>query len=253
MARAILAAGEVKTKICHPITQEWPQFFGLPRDADKFEIKPSSDEKTSTSRSHKDWGQARASVILPKPTEITVALSAADVEVFSMAFQGMVQDFSQAAGNLAAVEVTVPALNVWIPLGKRNLSDTGLLVTSEDAATTYALGTHYEINWLRGQILFKAGPAPTSKVKITAAYGAEDGKRILGGRVSQIRCAFEFNGVNMVDNTPIEVDVYEAIMTAENGFDFLASDFTPITLKGKIVTPAGKTEGYEVRYLTANA
>ena len=29
---------------------------------------------------------------------------------------------------------------------------------------------------------------------------------------------------------------------------FLGADFSAITLSGKIVTPAGKTEGYEVRF-----
>lgn len=251
-ARAILAAGTISASIFNPTTQAWSG-FGPNLDADKFEIKPNFEEKTSTSRSHEDYGQARASVILPKPTEITVALSAASVEVLAMQFQGLVQTLSQAAGNLAAVEVTVPALNVWIPLGKRNLSDTGLVVTNQAADVTYALGTHYEINWLRGEILFKAGPAAAATVKVTAAFSAVDGKKILGGRVTQVRCRFQFDGQNMVDNSPIEVDVHEATLAADNGFDFLASDYTPVTLKGKIVTPAGKTEGYEVRYLTANA
>lgn len=41
------------------------------------------------------------------------------------------------------------------------------------------------------------------------------------------------------------------MLGANNGFDFLGSDYSAITLTGKIVTPAGKTEGYEVRFSTA--
>jgi len=63
-----------------------------------------------------------------------------------------------------------------------------------------------------------------------------------------VRCKVRFDGQNMVDNSPIEADVHEAVLGASSGFDFLNPNFTPITLSGKIVTPAGFTEGYEVRF-----
>ena len=74
-----------------------------------------------------------------------------------------------------------------------------------------------------------------------------DGKKILGGRVTQVRCQARLDGRNMVDGSPIEVDVHECVLGSNNGFDFLGSDYSAITLSGKIVTPPGKTEGYEVR------
>ena len=254
-ARAILAGGLVSLSVWDTVALIYGG-FGDAFDADKFEIKPGFEEKVSESRSHLDYGQARASVVLPKPTELTIELSAASVQAMAMQFQGMVQSLTQASGALAAVSVTVTALGVFLPLGKRNISDVGVVVTNSAASTTYVLGTHYEINWLRGEIRFIAGasggPAKDDVVKVTATYGAVDGKKILGGRVTQVRCQARFDGKNMVDGAPMEVDVWECVLGSSNGFDFLGSDFSAITLTGKIVTPPGKAQGYEVNFPTAS-
>lgn len=250
-ARAVLAAGLVSFNIWNPVTLAYAG-KGDPFDADKFEIKPNFEEKTSESRSHKDYGQARASVVLPKPTEITVELSAASVEALAMQFQGLVQDLTQAGGAWANQDFVLAALDQWLPIGKRNVSDDGFEFTNAAGDVTYVLGTHYDVNWLRGEVRFKSSaasaPAAAATLKLSGTYGAVSGKKILGGRVAQVRCQLFFDGENMVDHAPVEADVWEAVLGSSNGFDFLASDFSPITLSGKIVTPAGKTEGYEVRW-----
>ncbi|MFP5443247.1 MAG: hypothetical protein ACLGIY_06555 [Betaproteobacteria bacterium] len=249
-ARAILAAGLVKLNMWNALTQAF-NGFGDPLDADKFEIKPNFEEKTSQSKSHLDYGQARASVVLPKPTELTIELSAATVEALAMQFQGLVQSLTQASGAFAAQDFTLTALDQWLPLGKRSISDAGFEFTNAGDTVTYDLGTHYEVNWLRGLVRFHSAaagaPAAAAVLKLTGTYGAVDGKKILGGRVTQVRCQVEFDGRNMVDGSPLEADVWEAVLGSDNGFDFLGSDFSAITLKGKIVTPPGKTEGYEIR------
>lgn len=249
-ARAILAAGLVKLSLFNPVTQAYAG-FGESLDSDKFEIKPNFEEKVSVSKSHIDYGSARASVILPTPTEITIELSASSVEAMAMQFQGLVASLSQGSGSLTAAEIEVGPIGVFQSLGFRNFSATGFTVTNAGATVTYVLGTHYEVNWLRGQIRFFPGvagiPAVEDTILVTGTYGAVDGKKILGGRVSQVRCKAQFDGQNMVNNEPLEVDVHEAVLGASTGFDFLNSEFVPITLVGKIVTPAGFTEGYEVR------
>lgn len=249
-ARAVLAGGLVSLNMWNTVTQAY-NGFGDPLDADKFEIKPNFEEKVSESRSHLDYGQARASVVLPKPTEITIELAAATAEALAMQFQGLVQSLTQASGSLAAASLTVTALDQWLPLGKRSFSDAGFEITNSAGDTTYELGTHYEVNWLRGEVRFKSGaagaPAAAATLKVTGNFGAVDGKKILGGRVTQVRCQARLDGRNMVDGSPIEVDVWECVLGSNNGFDFLGSDYSAITLSGKIVTPPGKTEGYEVR------
>lgn len=249
-ARAILAGGDVSLNMWNTVTQKYDGFKEY-LDADKFEIKPNFEEKTSESRSHRDFGQARAAVVLPKPTEISIELSAASVEAMAMQFQGIVQGLTQSAGNQTDQEFTVTQLGVWLPLGKRNISEQGFVVSPEGGGTNLVFGTHYDVSWARGEIKFfevVGGVALNAKPKIAMSWNALDGKKILGGRVSQVRCQARFTGKNMVDHSPIEVDVHECVLGAGNGFDFLAGDFSAIQLSGKIVVPPGKSEGYEVRF-----
>lgn len=250
-ARAVLGAGLVGINLWNTATLAYDG-FGADLDADKFEIKPNSEEKTSESRSHKDYGQARASVVLPKPTEITIDLSAASVEAMAMQFQGMVESLTQPAGSQADADLAVGKLGIWLPLGHRNIAEAGFSVADGGGATTYEQGVHYQVNWARGEIMFlpgaAGGPAAGDTVKVSATWMAVDGKKILGGRVTQVRCQARFEGVNMVDNSPMEVDVWECVLATSSGFDFLGGDFAAISLTGKIVTPAGKSEGYEVRF-----
>jgi hypothetical protein len=252
-ARAVLAAGRVSLSFWDTVAQTFSG-FGDYFDADKFEIKPNFEELISESRSHLDYGQARASVIKPKPTEITIDLSAASVQAMAMQFQGLVQAFTQSSGTLTAQNVTLQGVGVWVSVGKRNLAEAGFSLTNSAGTTTYVRGTHYEVNWARGEIrpLAAAGaPAGTDVVKVTGTYAAVDGSKILGGRVSQVRVQARFDGENMVDGSPIEVDVWEAVLSAGSGFDFLGGGFTPISLSGKLVKPASKTEAYEVRFPAA--
>jgi hypothetical protein len=250
-ARAILGGGLVTLSVWNTVTQAWSG-FGAPIDADKFAITPNFEEKTATSKSHLDYGQARASVIVPQPTEISIDLAAASADTLAMQFQGIVQSLTQASGTLTAVDLTVSAIGVWLPLGKRNISDAGFTITNTGATTTYVLGTHYEVNWARGEVRFLPGasglPVVASAVKVTGAYGAVDGKKILGGRLSQVRVQARFDGKNLVDGAVMEVDVHEAVLGAGTEFDFLSDDFNVVSLTGKVVTPPGKTEGYEVRF-----
>ena len=247
-ARAILAGGLVSFSIWDTVAQQY-YGFKAPLDADKFEIKPDFEEKVSESRSHLDYGQARATVILPKPTEVTVELSASSVEALAMQFQGLVQELTQSSGTQAATTLVVTEVGVWLPLGHRNISEAGFLVTDGAAAITYVPGTHYKVNWLRGEIMFLAvvgAPAKAASLKVTASWLAVDGKTIVGGRVPQVRCNMRLDGQNMVNGEVVEVDVNDVALGSNNGFDFLGSDFSSITLSGKI------SGGYQIRFPQRN-
>jgi len=250
-ARAILSAGLVSLNLYNEQTQSWSGFADA-IDADKFEIKPEFEEKVSESRSHLDYGQARASVIIPKPTQISIDLSAASSQALAMQFQGLVEAASQGAGSVNAQTLLVGTPGVWQSLGKRQIFDAGFGVTDATGSTTYEADTHYEVDWLRGEIRFlpvAGAPAAGDEVKISMQWLALKEKIILGGRIAQLRCGLRFTGKNIIDNAPLRVDVHECVLGASGGFDFLAQDFNPISLSGKIIIPAGKTEGYEIRLL----
>jgi len=249
-ARAILAGGLVSLDLWNTIAQAYDG-FGDAIDADKFEIVPRTEKKTSVSKSHLDYGQSRASVIIPQPTEINISLSASSVKALAMQFQGLVQALTQGAGTWTTQPVVVGTHGVWQSLGKRNVSDSGFSVVPDGGGTAYTIGTHYEVNWQRGEIRFLAvagAPAEAATVNVSGSYLAVDGKKILGGRITQVRCRARFDGQNLVNGEVVEADVHECVLGTGAGFDFLGSDFTPIELTGEIVTPAGYTEGYEIRF-----
>lgn len=250
-ARAVLAGGLVTLSVWNTVTQSWGP-WGDPLDADKFAIKPNSDKKSSSSKSHLNYGQSRAAVVIPKPTELSIAISAASATTLAMQFQGIVESLTQSAGTLTASEVTVTMLGDWLPVGKRNLVEQGFQVFQADGTTELAAAT-YEVNWSRGEIRVKSGVTVGGKIKITGSYNAVDGKKILGGRLPQIRCRARFDGANLVDGAPVEADVHEAVLGAGNEFDFLSENFTATELSGEIVVPVGKSEGYEVVWPTLTA
>lgn len=245
-ARAVLGAGLVSLDLWDQDAQTWSG-FDAPVDADKFEIKPNFEEKTSTSKSHLDYGQARASVILPAPTEITIEIAAANAKAFAMQFQGAIAALNQGAATVTDEQVI--AVIGENKLANRNVQTAGFTVGDTVGADDYDLGVDYEVNYQLGILTVKAGGAISAGATLHVAYSAAavTGSRILGGRNPQVRCRARFQGQNMVDGSALEVDVHEAVLGASNAFDFLSSDFVAIQLTGKIVTPTGKTEGYEVR------
>lgn len=236
-ARAILGAGLVTLALWDAVLQAWSE-FDAPVDADKFEIKPNFEEKTSTSKSHLDYGQARASVILPAPTEITIEIAAANARAFAMQFQGAVAALSQAAdASVQTLDITAAVAGKEYALPKANITETSFDVAKTGTpATKYAAGSDFTINWKRGTIRILPGGACVGQ-NVTVSYKAAaiDGAVITGGSNPQIRCKARFDGINMADGSALLVDVDEAVLGASNAFDFLASDFVAIQLTGKLV------------------
>lgn len=246
-AKAILGAGSVRLDYYDPSLGAW-QGLGDLLEADKFEVTPDSENKEKTSKSRAAYGQAIASVVIPKPTKIAITLSGMSVQGLAMQFQGVRTAWSQGAAALAD-EPLVAKLDKWIKLSKRNLSDVGLTVKNTGSTVTYALGTDYEVNYFTGEIkpLSTGAIAADEALKVSGSALAIAGDTIRGGVQPQVRARAIWEGVNMVDGQQIEVECWEAVLSSSNGFDFLADDFNGIELAGTLVVPAGKTEPYVVR------
>ena len=238
-ARAVLAAGLVQINPWNTVTQAFDG-YGESLDADKYEITPATEEVTSESRSHLDWGQARATVNKPQPTTFALSLSASSVKALAMQFQGRIEALSQSAGTLSDVDLEVTAIGVWLPLGKRNIVEAGFAITGQ------TLGVNYEVNWSRGEVRFIPGAAgnPTvgADVVVNGSYNAVDGKRIVGGALTQVRCKARLDGQNMVNGEVLESEVFDCTLSTSSGYDFLSGEYTAIELTGKI------TGGYVVDF-----
>lgn len=243
-ARGFLGAGDLYIRRYDPITQTFLPEEG-PFEATKFEIKPNSDLKEQTSRGKTTYGQVIESVPLPKPSDLSVDLGEVNRESLSMALFGTATEINRGAGTITA-EVVIAKAGKWVQLSKSNFAEAGFLVKDTTATTTYVYGTDYIVNWRLGTIKVLAGGAidDLDSLKVSGSYNATTGTSIAGATQSQVRAKFRLDGINFADQAPCITTVHEAVLTPDNGFDFLGDDFATISLKGRMKTPAGFSEPF---------
>ena len=245
-ARAFIGSGDLSIR---RIVAGAPQPIRGPFAAQRVELKPVVEKKEMTSRGRYDYGDTLESANLIRPAEFTLELSQVDRETLLMAFMGEEVATSQAASAIADVVVDV-AVGEWAEIGSKYLSN----VVVTDGATvpvTYVAGVDYVLNTTFGWIKALEGGALAAAggetVEVSATVRAASGTAIRGSRQKEIRVELFLDGANQVDGSPVEVQVYEAILAPDSAFDFLAEDFAVITLTGTLKTPANRTEPYVVR------
>ena len=250
-ARGFLGAGDLYISRYNPTTSLFDDFTG-PFEATKFEVKPNVELKEMSSRGRSSYGQVIESVALPQPAEFTLELPEVNKESLSIALLGTESAINQNAGTLTDAPVTVTSKDTWLDIGRQNIT-AGLVVKDATGVTTCVLGTAYVLDNRMGWIKILPGSAivKDAVIEVTGAYGAVGGTLIRGATNSQIRAKFRLDGVNFADQLPVIVDVWEAIISADSAFDFLSNEFASISLPGRLKTPTGKTEPFQVQLLNA--
>lgn len=245
-SRGFLGAGDLFARIYSPTLGAYEQWTG-PYEATKFEIKPNSDLKEMTSRGRSTYGQVIESVPLPKPADMSVTLAEVNKESIAMALFGTASVLNQGSGSVTD-EVVVASHGKWVKLAFGNVATAGFVVSHTTGSPNYVLGTDYEVNYRLGmlRILAAGAIADAASLKVDYAYNAISGTQVAGGTQTQVRAQFKLDGVNFADQLPVVVDVWEAVLTPDSAFDFLQNDFAEIALKGRLKTPAGKSEPFTV-------
>ncbi len=251
-AAAYLGEGDVLADVWDEDTQSWWGAWKPFGEATKFAIKNNTETKEKESRGRNKRGQLVASVALLKSPEIEIVFGELNADTARLAFMGKTLNLDQGSGTFAAGTTVTLRHGMWVHVGKRNLVEAGFAVT-EDTDTDpdgYTKGTDYEVNWRLGMIRAIAGGAIADKqvVRVAGGYSAVDGKVIQGAVRPQLRARFLLDGRNLVDGSDSECEVFEAVVAPDSEFDFMADDFGEVTLKGKLVTPAGKDSPYDVRF-----
>lgn len=247
-ARGFLGAGDIYIN-----RVEAGVSLGLagPYYADKFEIKPKVKQVELTSKSKSGYGQVIESVSLQEPATFTVSLNEVNKESMVIALLGTAAAISQTSGSITAEAVTSKP-DRWVPLSKHAL--TGVqTVTDSTAATTFVLGTDYEINKAMGWIkaLSTGAIDPNESLKVTSTYAAYTGTKISGATNTDIRAEIIFDGINQADGLPVIVTIHEAIIAADAAFDFLSEKFNTVNLPGSMKTPTGQAEPFTVELRSA--
>lgn len=214
--------------------------------ADKLEIKPNVDTKESTSKGRYDYGQVLESVNLAQPTDFTLDLKEVTGDILTMAFLGTSSALSEVSGTMADQAVVIKK-GKWVTLGHRNL-DATITVENTGGTVTYVENTDYKLNRPLGllMVLPASAIADSASLNVSGAYDGATGTVIEGSTRTEVRAEILFDGVNQADGTQVTVNVWEAVLSADSAFDFLADDFGNVSLKGRLKTPTGKTSPYVV-------
>jgi hypothetical protein len=244
-ARSFLGAGDVYIdRVVEGVSQ------GLvgPIYANKLSIQPNVEKKESTSKGRYDYGQVLESVNLQQPAELSLELKEATGDILTMAFLGTSAALSAASGTMTDQARVITAVGRWYPLGHLNLADTITVETLATGGVVLVEGTDYRLNRPLGLIMALAGGAidAADTVYVTGAYDGATGTVVSGATRTEVRCRILFDGINQADGTQVTVDIFEAVLSADSEFDFLADDFGVVSLTGTLKTPTGQTAPFTV-------
>lgn len=247
-ARGFIGAGEVFLNVIESGVK-----LGIagPFYANKFEVKPNLKKLELVSRARANYGQVLENASVQEPPTFTLELTEASKSTLSAALFGTPTDLSQSAGSIAA-EVVVAKLGFWVPLTKGGLTGPQT-VTNTGVSLAYTQDQDFEINTQMGWIKALTGGAIANNqsIKVSSTYGAYTGTKITGATKTDIRAEIIFVGINMVDQSPCIVRIWEGIIAPDAALDFLGDNFYATPLPGTMRTPTGQSEPFTVELRTA--
>lgn len=214
-------------------------------NATKFEIKEDGDLKERASRQKADYGTSLNSVAIKKPATISIVLDDINAENLALAFLGSVVDGAVNGGTVTD-EVHVANLDKSLKTVHRKISS--VVVKDTTGVTTHVLDTDYEIvSAAMGFIkpLSTGAISEDDPLKVSYTYATIASTKVHGGTNSSVKLELLLDGENFSDQSETVVNVWEAVLSPQDGVDFLAEDFVSITLNGTLNKPDGKTSAYE--------
>jgi hypothetical protein len=215
----------------------------------KLETKYNSEIIDQLSKGRDLYGQVLDTAIIPKPAELTIEFSPRSPKSLAMAIQGSASAFSQGSGTVTD-QAAVANLGASIDLGFRNLTVAGLAVKNSAGTTTYVKDTDYGVDYVSGQIYIIPTGAITEAqaLKISFGYSAVAADKVLGGTAPQVYGLIKMKGKNLFNQYYGDLTIWDARLASDSGVDWMSEKPVPITMKGRMVTPAGKTSPLELIY-----
>lgn len=244
-ARGFVGAGDVYIE---RFVDGVPQGLKGPFEANALSITPNVNTIQNTSKGRYTYGQVVDAVNIAQPTEFSLELKEVTGDTLAIAFLGTTSAHSEAAGTLTDASVTIPKLGEWVALGKKNLADLVTVETAATGGTTLVEGVDYRLNRPMGWIMALEGGAidAADNVFVTGAYSGATGTLIKGSTRTEVRARIFFDGINQADGRQCTAEIFEAVMSPDSEFDFLADDFGTVNLTGSLKTPVGKDSPFTV-------
>lgn len=225
------------------VSSGWKRFG----NAVRFEIQENAEKKERISRQRASYGQVLDSVYIKQPAEISITLDDINRDNLSLAFLGSNVDTNVTGATVAAEPITVSALGSAIQTA--NLKISNITITDITATTTYVENTDYTVlDADLGLITIESGGSINANedLLVTYDYANRTSNSVLGGTDSSVRVKLLLNGENFVDQSKSQVTVWDAVLSPENGIDFLSDEFSEIELTGSLNKPDNKPSAYVV-------
>lgn len=147
------------------------------------------------------------------------------------------------AGTTGSSNPTWPTNGTTVTDGTVTWVDMGLIEMT--------LNTDYDVHYRLGMLRPLTGGAIDAGDVLLVDYdhSAVSGKRIRGATQPTIKARLVLDGQNFVDGKDNRVEIYEAQLKPTSAVDFLADDFTALSLEGTLVTPVGYDHPFKVDQL----
>ncbi len=207
----------------------------------EFTPKPDSDRKEQVATGRDNYGQVLASVTIPKPMTATIKFNQMDQALFAAAFFGTNSVLTQAAGAAAERDVTTIE-DRWVDIGGFML--VSAVVTDPTGATTYELGTDYELNTRLSMIkALSTGTIPSGEIcKVTPTFGEVNGTQMAAMTKSNVRIRIKLDGKNFADGRDFISEIYQMRLSPTSNFSLIGEEFIEAAFEGALETPVGSTE-----------
>jgi hypothetical protein len=215
-------------------------------NATKLGLKSNSELKEQISKSCATYGQALNAVVLKKPDDLTISLDDLNKDNLAIVFLGDSSQKVVVAGTVTS-EPQTAVFGKLIELANGNVS--AVVVTNVGAVVTYTEGVDYKIdNASVGfiEIIESGSITDGLDLEITYVNGGITSSLVKGGTNSSVKMALKLVGKNLVDDSNVTVNIWEAVLSPQSEIDFLADDYSVIELNGRVNLYEPKGNGFEV-------
>lgn len=220
----------------------------------EFAMKMNSKDLEILGKGRNNYLQPTDFTSITQAPELTIAFGGISPRSLAIAVQGTQVAFSQASGT-ATDEVVAANKDGYASLAFRNVQATGMLVKNSAGSTTYVKDTDYTVDYSTGQLFILSSSAITDaqSLKVSYSYNAVSAQKVLGLTEGALRGEYHLKGINVFDNSEMEIKVWDAAVSSDGAIDWLSDKPIEVKLKGKMIVPSGRSSAFEILTAITNS
>lgn len=235
---SILGAGNV-----------WGSWFNV--ECDELSIAtPAEMVRAISRRRGAAYGQPHTSVPVAQPSTFSARFTQVTREIMAMRLSGALESVVVAGGVFTDVDVTLPADDGWVEIGRDGLSGT-TVVKNSAGAVTYDAGKDYELNPRLGMIrrIATGALAASATVKVSGTEAAGTIGRIEGGSQRRTILRIKLDGEDLVTRRDCRLAANRVVVMSTEAHNFLQAEIATAPLTGDLEIPADGGAPFTFTYL----